>query len=367
MQTVPPSPPSPIIALSLLLYRWLLRLGPAAFRRDYAAPALQDFRQCCRDAYQKQGAFGVLRLWPGLVGETVTGLLAEYWAEFFGRKRPMLSLVRRSLVATFCAVVLFLFAFTALMRTVDPVAPFAAVGHLHPEVAITYALFAHSGIVALLALLLGGLPVLFTAIKRAFAGGPLGVLKLFLLRPKQAFLLLGIALLISICFLSYLLGTAGTFGSSATPCPTAQQCLGQQSPLMIALNLAAIIGGVTLFVFVVLALTASFSLAILRSEFDRGMLRFAIIPIGILMLTMAISTVATAIWTIRLWVDAPQFAAGGSGLGGGQTAWVIAIIIAMAISTIIAAGAFTSSLRASSFLVSANRSRLTSTPWPRRP
>ncbi len=56
---------------------------------------------------------------------------------------------------------------------------------------------------------------------------------------------------------------------------------------------------------------------------------------------------ATAIWTIRLWVDAPQFAASGSGLGNGQTAWVIAIIAAMAVSTVVTAGAFTSGLRAS--------------------
>jgi hypothetical protein len=48
-----------------------------------------------------------------------------------------------------------------------------------------------------------------------------------------------------------------------------------------------------------------------------------------------------------LWVDAPQFAASGSGLGKGQTAWVIAIIAAMAVSTVVTAGAFTSGLRAS--------------------
>jgi hypothetical protein len=71
------APMAKSIALSLLLYRWLLCLGPAAFRRDYAVPALQDFRQCCRDAYQKRGVFGVLCLWPGLISETVSGLLAE--------------------------------------------------------------------------------------------------------------------------------------------------------------------------------------------------------------------------------------------------------------------------------------------------
>jgi len=117
-RTAPTRPLPKIIALSLLLYRWLLSLGPGAFRRDYAAPALQDFRQCCRDAYQKQGSFGVLRLWPGLLGETIPGLLAEYLTELFGRKRPMLPTVRRSMVTTFWAFVLFLFAYAAFGRTV---------------------------------------------------------------------------------------------------------------------------------------------------------------------------------------------------------------------------------------------------------
>jgi hypothetical protein len=201
----------------------LLCLGPAAFRRDYGVAAQQDFRQCCRDAYQHQGSFGVLRLWPGLLGETIPGLLAEYWIECFGRRRPILPPIRHSLVITFWAFVLFLFAFTALMRIADPVAPFDAVGRSHPEIALTYALFAHSGAIALLTSLLGGLPLLFTAVKRAFADGPTGMLKLFLIKPKQALLLLGVGLLFTLCFVGYLLGTAYLFGSSPVPCPPAQQ------------------------------------------------------------------------------------------------------------------------------------------------
>jgi hypothetical protein len=87
-----------ILFLSLWLYRCLLSLGPGSFRRDYEAAALSDFRQCCRAAYQSQGLFGVLRLWPGLLGETISGLLAEYWSEFTGGRRPlMLPIMRRSI------------------------------------------------------------------------------------------------------------------------------------------------------------------------------------------------------------------------------------------------------------------------------
>lgn len=344
-QTAPTRPQPKMITLSLFLYRCLFRLGPVAFRRGYGAPALQDFRQCCRDAYQKQGSLGVLRLWPMLLGETVRGLLAEYWTELFGRKRPMLPVVRRSMVATFWAFILFLFADAAFGHTADPAAPFDAVGRIHPEIALTHALVAYSGEIVLLAIVLGGLPILFMAVKHAVPGGPRSVARLFGMRPKQAILLLGAALLITICSLGFLLATQYLFGPP--PCTSTNGCIVGQPPLLLALSFAAIIGGITLCVFVVLAICASLSLAVIRSEFGIGILRFALVPIGILVLAMATATVATAIWTIRLWSDAPQFAASDSGLGNGQTVWVIAIIVAMAVSTVVTAGAFTSGLRAS--------------------
>lgn len=344
-QTSPRRSQPNVIALSLLLYRCLLLLGPTAFRRDYAALALQDFRQYCRDAYLKQGAFGVLRLWPGLVGETVSALLAEYWTELFGRKRPMLPTIRRSMIATFWAFVLFLFAYAAFGHTADPADPFDAVGRVHPEIALTHALVSYSGEIALLAIVLGGLPFLFIAVRQAISEGPRSVVKLFVIQPKQALLLLGAALLITICALGFLLGTQYIFGPP--PCTPTNGCIAGQPPLLIAGSFAALIGGITLGLFVVLAIAAALSLAVSRSQFGSGMLRFALLPIGILALTMATATIATAIWTIRLWVDAPQFAASGSGLGDGQTAWVIAMITAMAVSTVVTAGAFASSLQAS--------------------
>ena len=334
-----------IVALSLFLYRCLLKLGPASFRCDYEKPALLDFRQCCRVAYQKQGSLGVLRLWQGLLGETVSGLLAEYWTELFGRKRPMLPTIQRSMVATFGAFVLFLFAYVAFGRTIDPVAPFDAVSRFHPEIALTYTLVAYSGEIALLALVLGGLPILFLAVKQAIPGGPKSVIKLLLIKPKQVPFLLGAALVITVCSLGFLIATQYIFGS--TPCTATNACIAVQPLLLFVLDLAVIIGSITLGVFVVLAISTSLSLVVLRSDFGTGMLRFALIPIGIIALAMATTTLAASIWTIRLWVDAPQFAASGSGLGDGQTVWIIAFIAAMAVSTVVTAGAFTSGLRSS--------------------
>lgn len=332
------------VSLSLVLYRWLLKLGPASFRHDYEVPAVQDFRLCCRVAYQEQGISGVLRLWPRLYGETVGGLVAEYWTELFGRKCSMLPTIRRSMVVTFGAFVLFLFAYAAFGHTADPVASFDAVGHTHPEVALTHTLVAYGGEIVLLALVLGGLPFLFVAVRQAIEGGPRSVVKLFLIKPKPVLELLIIALLIAICSLGFLLGTQ--FISGPPACTASNGCIAGQPLLLIILGFAAIVVGLTIGVFVVLAIWASLSLAVLRSEYGNGMLRFALVPMGIIALAMAISTIAASLWTMRLWIDAPQFAASGAGLGDGQTVWVIAMIAAMAVATIVTIGAFTSGLRA---------------------
>ncbi|HEY1351151.1 MAG TPA: hypothetical protein VGF67_16145 [Ktedonobacteraceae bacterium] len=66
-----------IITCSLLLYRCLLTLAPEEFAGAYTEPALQVFRQCCRDAYREGGTRGVLRLWLPTFFDALRGILAE--------------------------------------------------------------------------------------------------------------------------------------------------------------------------------------------------------------------------------------------------------------------------------------------------
>jgi hypothetical protein len=257
----------------------------------------------------------------------------------------MLPTIRRSMIAAFGAFVLFMLAYIAMGRTADPSAPFDAIGRIHPQIGIAHSLLAYSGVIALLAIVLGGLPILFTAIRHAISRGPRNVIKLFVIRPKQALLLLGVALLITICFLGYLLATQYIFGPP--PCTSTNGCVAGQPPFILALGFAAIIGVITLFVFIILAITTSLSLTVVRSQFSQELLRFTLVPVAILAVTMGAATVAATVWLISLWVLAPHFAASGSGLGNGQTAWVIAIIATMALATLITIGAFGSGLKAS--------------------
>jgi hypothetical protein len=332
-----------IITLSLRIYRFLLRLGPAAYRQEYEESTLQVFRQCCRDAYRQHGTHGVLSLWLPMFFEAITGMLAELAME---RMRYLLPTMRRSIVATFGAFVLFVIACIALERTADPRAPFEAVAASHPDLALAFSVSNWSASLAFLVIILGGLPILFTAVKHAGAGGLPNVVKLFVIKPKQALLLLGAALLITICFLGYILATELIFGS---PCRSVNGCgVAGQSLLALVLSLGAIVAVITLIVFVILAIMASLSLAVFRSEFNKDLLRFSLVPTALLTLIMSAGTLATIFWLIRLWMVAPQFAASGSGLGNGQTAWVVSMIAAMAVSTLITAGALVSGIKVNS-------------------
>ena len=77
-----------IITCSLLFYRWLLTLTPDEFAGEYAEPAVQVFQQCCREAYRKHGAPGVLRLWLPTFGDALAGILAEQSATLKQELRP---------------------------------------------------------------------------------------------------------------------------------------------------------------------------------------------------------------------------------------------------------------------------------------
>ncbi len=338
------SPTPKIISFSVALYRWLLNMAPAAFRREYAASTLQVFRQCCRDAYQQRGAFGVICRWPALFSEAIMGLLAEYLFPYNrGGRGYMQQIVRRSMITTFCAFVLFGVGYVAIGRVADPVEPFNTVAQLHPVIGVAFKIFTDSGVLAFLAVVLGGIPVLFTAVRRALPGGLRGILRLFVIRPKPTLKLLVASLLIAACFLGFLLATEAIFSPPQACTPGI--CVASQPLIVIILGFAAILGVIALFVFVILAFATSLSQAVLRSEFSEATLRFALLPVAITTLIMACATLAAAFWVASLWVVAPQFAASAAGLGNGQTLWVIAIVLSMALATTLSAAGLRNGLQ----------------------
>ncbi len=75
--------------LSEQVYRLLLVAYPGGFRRRYAATMTQLFRDACRDARERRGAAGVLRLWPSTLRDLVaSALTARAWEVFHMSSEP---------------------------------------------------------------------------------------------------------------------------------------------------------------------------------------------------------------------------------------------------------------------------------------
>jgi hypothetical protein len=85
---------------SVAIYRCLLWLYPAAFRRAYGAQMAQVFRDSCRQAQQERGLPGVIVLWLATLVDLLRSALAEHLSEgpimsrpFYIRMSGLLTLV----------------------------------------------------------------------------------------------------------------------------------------------------------------------------------------------------------------------------------------------------------------------------------
>lgn len=69
--------PGRLVQASVALFRALLLLYPARFRRAYGEPMRQVFRASLLDAAQRGGAAGIAQLWLRTLGDLLLTALAE--------------------------------------------------------------------------------------------------------------------------------------------------------------------------------------------------------------------------------------------------------------------------------------------------
>jgi hypothetical protein len=84
---------------SARLYRWLLFVYPASFRRTYGDEMARAFRDLCRDAWRTGGAGGVLALWPAALRDLALAASAEHGGG--------LTMLRLTLIVSLAAPALF--------------------------------------------------------------------------------------------------------------------------------------------------------------------------------------------------------------------------------------------------------------------
>ena len=69
------------ISFSTRLYRFLLRLYPAAFRLEYETELVCVFRDACRAAYRRGGAAGLIGVWVETLPDLLVSALDEHTQE----------------------------------------------------------------------------------------------------------------------------------------------------------------------------------------------------------------------------------------------------------------------------------------------
>jgi hypothetical protein len=203
----------------------------------------------------------------------------------------------------------------------DPLAGWEPVARLHPAVRAAYDLVQLAGLVALLAVLAGGLPVVFVALRQAFRARRRDLLRLWATPPLAAGVFAGYCLLASLGW---------TSRQSAAPDASL-------TPLALLLQLGLVLG----FLLALGVSSAAVALAVGRADLGARVLRFALAPAALAALAIAVGLVATLALGALLAANAP-------GLLSASTLWPVlaTIVLLMVVAAILAATGLAQGLRA---------------------
>lgn len=193
--------------------------------------------------------------------------------------------MRGSELAIFCAFVLFAAAWAPLQNIRDPLADWHAAVHAHPQFRVLLDVIDGAGLIALLAVVVGGVPILTVALVSAIREKRRDLLRLWLV-PPTAF---GALVVYAVC---------------AVPASTSRQGTAPNAPLT---PLAAILqlGLLALFMVAVVASTATVVVAVARSDVGERLIRFALVPAGIIAVAIGIALGGTPALGILIAVSAP--------------------------------------------------------------
>ena len=277
--------------------RWLLRLYPRAWRALY------------------EEEFGAVldRQPPSLLAviDIAAGALDAHLHPYqrTGRRLPMLSRLRASAIAIFCASVCFALAYGFLQKLADPQAPFDAVAAAHGEVGAAFTVVVVGSIVALLAILAGGAPICCAMVARAIATRRRDILSLCAVPPIALIALTGWTLLVA-------QGLSPSGHGPFVPTPLT---------VVLALSWVGLCG------LVAIVSAAAVALAVARSEIGAALWRFALAPAAVATLAMAVTLTATLLWGVSVKVYAPALFDHGLG-----AAWFALVVGLMVVSTSVA-------------------------------
>ena len=254
--------------------RWLLNLYPRAWRERYGDEVASVL------AEHHVTAWTALDL---LLGAFDAHLHRDLLPE---RLVSMAHRIRTSEIVIFCAVVLFCVAWLPLRLVRDPLPIWRSTVAAHPELLSALTILDAAGSLAVLALLLGGLPILVAALGQAVSARRWGLLALFSVP------LLAAAALIVYWIVAIPASTARQPGASDAPF----------TPLAIGLQL----GLVALLLLAIGGSVAAIASAVGRSELSERLLRFALLPAGLATIALAVGLGGAVALTALIFAEAPQ-------------------------------------------------------------
>lgn len=299
------------------IYTLLLWLCPRDFREAHGTEVTQVFRQLYRDAWAEDGAWGALSCFTVALGDLALGALEEYIALWWGmwNRSWVMYRMRSSAILVFCAYIAFVVVGMGFQKSSEDVVK-SSIPTAHPGVALAYNAVIAGAVIALLATLVGGLPIAFAALRQAFVARRWGIVALFAVPPISLAIWLGW----TFTLLDVIFPSRHTAGPTTT------------------LDFTLIYSWVALFIVAAIASAAAVSTAIARSEIRPELFRFALAPeIGVA-LGMIVSVVALGAWSAQLLNYAPNSLTtrdGPVGFNAPMGAHLIADLVVMSLATLI--------------------------------
>lgn len=192
--------------------------------------------------------------------------------------------IRSAEIVIFCGFIVFGVAFLVLLRLPDPLATWNPATTAHPELEWLYQIAQGAGLLGLLALLAGGVPLVLVALRRAYQTRRRDVL-----RP------LALATGVTVAYVAYTLVmfvvAASRPGTDLRPLRPVDVVM---SLIWLLFSVVGLIVG-----------TVCVSLAVSRGEVGASLIRMALIPGAITTLCIAVSLGATATLAALIASEAP--------------------------------------------------------------
>ncbi len=307
---------APLLAVTLWAHERLLALHPASFRREFATSIQQVFRQTCLDAYHAGGSLGVARLWLPALGDLLYGALAEHAALLTLSLKGSAHMLqyRRSASMIFAAFIAFVIVGIGFQKSSEDIMK-SALPTTYPLLAVSYYAMMAGAIVALLAVLIGGIPIALAALRYALANRRRDILARFMVPPIALLVILADVFVV----VSFNIG-----GNTAATIHTPARFAGIGSVVVL------FILGAAASVYAVLD-------AIARSDINERLLRFALLPGVLATVAMIVMAVANLVWSFSLWQHAPDLFWGNDGILATSTlVGIVVQALVMVVATIVA-------------------------------